>query len=251
MSSTTQHLRLALTGTSSEDKNILFETWRTQMSGEDATSNMQIIDAAIAEDRERLSALEAKEDPVTEVNGKTGKVELNANDVNARPDDWVPSISDIDGLQEAIDNGGNVKSVNGVDADENGDIVLTARIVGALSVNKEGAVHGTPVPVNADTLGGIEASHYALKTDLSENGGYVVPSGGSAGQVLAKASGRDFDMEWVDALTGGSDPDTTVDADTLGGQTLEQVRSDINASMLAGMTLDQIKNLILSEVVYQ
>ena len=236
MSSKTQHLRLTLTGVSSEDKNILFETWRTQMSGEDGTSNMQIIDAAIAEDRERLSALEAKEDAVTEVNGRTGKVSLDADAVNARSSDWVPTIDDIDGLKEAISNGGNVKTVNQIKADESGNITLNAKNIGALSINKEGEVYGSPVPVNADTLGGVPAARYALKEDVSSGGADTaangIPAGGSAGQVLAKASGDDYDVRWVDQQ--GSTLPESIDADTLDGKTFAQ-----------------LKAAILAEVVYQ
>lgn len=267
MSSTTPNLRLALTGVSGEDKNMLFETWRTQMSGEDATSNMQIIDAAISEDRERIAALEEKGGAVSTVNGQDGEVILDAEDVGARPNDWVPSISDIDGLQEAINNGGNVKTVNSVSADDNGNITLQAHQVGALSINKDGAVEGSSIPVNADTLGGIPASQYALKSDTTsgdsgsgEPGGSSVPcipSGGAAGQVLAKSSNSDYETEWIDPPSSSIDPDDPIDADTLEGKTLEEIKttiltdSEVNATKLDGMTFEQLKTAILAEVVYQ
>jgi hypothetical protein len=36
--------------------------------------------------------------------------------------------------------------------------------------------------------------------DTSEVGDAVVPTGGTAGQVLAKASGDEYDTEWVDRV---------------------------------------------------
>lgn len=133
MSSTTPTLRLVLTGTSEEDKNILFETWRSQMSGEDGASNMQIIDQAIAEDRARITAIEENgvlaDGYAQSVNDippdENGNITISASDVGARPNDWTPSISDVVGLQEAIKDAGKLKTINGQDPDDGGNIDLT------------------------------------------------------------------------------------------------------------------------------
>lgn len=49
MASTTTNLGLHLLGTSLQDKETYFETWRQEVNGEGSTSNMQIIDAAYGE----------------------------------------------------------------------------------------------------------------------------------------------------------------------------------------------------------
>ena len=46
MASTTPNLHLKLLGTSLVDKEKLFEEWRTDIAGEDGSSNMSIIDTA-------------------------------------------------------------------------------------------------------------------------------------------------------------------------------------------------------------
>lgn len=56
------------------------------------------------------------------------------------------------------------------------------------------------VPINADMLGGVDASEYAKKSDLEEISG--LPNGGTTGQVLTKASDVNQDVAWQD-LTGG------------------------------------------------
>lgn len=71
---------------------------------------------------------------------------------------------------------------------------------------------GTPsVTVNAsgpDTAKVFAFAFHNLKGDKGEDGqpgaaGQGVPTGGTAGQVLAKASGTDYDTEWVDQSGGG------------------------------------------------
>lgn len=47
--SQTANLGLQLTGTSAEEKSMLFETWRQQINGPDPSSNMNIIDHAFGE----------------------------------------------------------------------------------------------------------------------------------------------------------------------------------------------------------
>ena len=43
----------------------------------------------------------------------------------------------------------------------------------------------------------------------------TLPDGGSAGQVLAKASGTDYDTEWVNQSGGGGDSDYTTTTATI------------------------------------
>lgn len=78
--------------------------------------------------------------------GEDGSVSLTAQDVGARPNDWMPNaqdvgarpvtwtpgIEDINGLQEAINNAGGVKTVAGVSPDAAGNVALTAENVGAM-----------------------------------------------------------------------------------------------------------------------
>ena len=77
---------------------------------------------------------------VLSVNGQTGVVTLVAKDVSARPDTWVPTIDEIDGLRAALDaaqSSGGVKTVNGVSPDVNGNITLenTSPTFDTLTVN--------------------------------------------------------------------------------------------------------------------
>ena len=64
-------------------------------------------------------------------------IELNAGSVGARPDDWVPQMSDIDGLNEAISSAGSVKTVCGVVPEPTGNVPLEAKDVGAIPVGSD------------------------------------------------------------------------------------------------------------------
>lgn len=68
--------------------------------------------------------------PVTSVNGQTGAVVLDADDVGALADDYTPPVTSVNGQTGAvvIPTGGNVDSVNG----QTGTVVLDAADVGAL-----------------------------------------------------------------------------------------------------------------------
>ncbi|MDD7174701.1 MAG: hypothetical protein PUH70_06510, partial [Clostridiales bacterium] len=67
------------------------------------------------------------------------------------------TMSDIDGLSDAIANAGGVKTVAGVSPDSAGNVALTAADVGAL------AAGGTAV--DSAKLGGAAASEYLLHSD--------------------------------------------------------------------------------------
>ena len=68
--------------------------------------------------------------PVTSVNGQTGAVVLDADDVGALADDYTPPVTSVNGQTGAvvIPTGGNVDSVNG----QTGTVMLDAADVGAL-----------------------------------------------------------------------------------------------------------------------
>lgn len=98
---------------------------------------------------------------------------------------------------------GTLKSVCGKEADEDGDVDLTASDVGAVSVpNEDDPTYGVATGINADMLGGVPASSYAKKSEIPA-AATGLPAGGSAGQVLAKKSGTDGDVEWKDDNAGG------------------------------------------------
>lgn len=59
----------------------------------------------------------------------------------------------------------------------------------------------TPRPITVN----VTALTYA-KRSSSADSGKLLPAGGATGQVLAKATGADFDAEWVDGGVGGAVP---------------------------------------------
>lgn len=150
------------------------------------------------------------------LNGKDGKDgvltgNVDWNDVSNKPESYPAqnhehAQKDIEGLQEALDSAGSVKTVNNVNPDSNHNIDLTASDVGALFVDRDSASSGIPASIDADTLGGVPASKYALKTDISEGSGgssiveYKLPDGGEKGQVLGKLSSEDQDVGWIDQI---------------------------------------------------
>lgn len=68
------------------------------------------------------------------------------------------------------------------------------RFDGGVIVDRTDATIGDPAPVNADTLGGIPAAAYVLKSEIDEIDSSL-PSGGTAGQVLVKTSDS---ANWAD-----------------------------------------------------
>lgn len=224
MSSTTPTLQLVLTGTSEEDKNILFETWRSQMSGEGVVSNMQIIDEAIADDRRRITAIE----------------------------------------ENGVLADGYAQSVNDIPVDENGNIPLTPSDVGALYIDRENTTEGTITLVNADTLGGIPADQYVQKGDVGsfESGvpvggtvGQILSKASdddydmvwidppTAEQSPTDPGNADtLDGKTLDEIKAEIKNEITEeddgDADTLGGKTLSEIEDEIKTEILINSTVD-------------
>ena len=66
----------------------------------------------------------------------------------------------------------------------------------AVFVDRTDATIGDPAPVNADTLGGIPAAAYALKSEIDGTDSSL-PSGGIAGQVLVKTNDS---VNWADII---------------------------------------------------
>lgn len=65
---------------------------------------------------------------------------------------------------------------------------------GGVMVDQTDATIGDPAPVNADTLGGISATEYVLKSEIDETDSSL-PSGGTVGQVLVKTNDS---VNWAD-----------------------------------------------------
>lgn len=65
MASTTTNLGLKLFGSSSADKETLFEDWRLAMNGEMDNSNMQIIDRSYKDMSDDIDELEEDTVPIT------------------------------------------------------------------------------------------------------------------------------------------------------------------------------------------
>ena len=77
------------------------------------------------------------------------------------------------------------------------------------------------------TDSGKKPSDFALSTDV-----HSVPSGGSSGQILAKASGSNYDITWVDPSSGGG-----------GGSGTSNYNDLSNKPQIAGVTLLGNKSL--------
>lgn len=103
---------------------------------------------------------------VSSVNGQTGDVVITAETLGA------------------------ITNINGLEPNEDGSFDLDVSKVGGLTVDLDGALEGDSPKVNADLLGGKEASEYALKIGVvtsvngqtgdvivTEGGGYVDTSG--------------------------------------------------------------------------
>lgn len=109
--------------------------------------------------------------PVQSVNNKTGVIVLSASDVEALPDTTT-----------AADIGGYVKPSAGIPKTD-----LSATVQASLD-KADTALQTAPVTSVDGKTGAVQ----------------ILPNGGSAGQVLAKASATDRDVEWITPSGGGS-----------------------------------------------
>lgn len=182
--------------------------------------------------------------PVTSVNSKIGAVVLDASDVGAyeKPNTGIPKTdlsSDVQASLNRADTALQSAPVTSVNT-KTGDVVLTASDVGAYakpsggipktdlasavqtSLNKaDTALQSAPVTsvnsktgtvtLNASDVGALPSTYTAPVTSVDGKTGdvQIMPSGGTAGQVLTKtASGT----AWQTPSAGGS-------VDSVNGQT--------------------------------
>ena len=139
--------------------------------------------------------------PVTSVNSKTGAVSLSASDVGALPDSTtIPTkTSDLTNDSGFLTSAGAVTSFNG----QHGAVTYTAPVT---SVNGQTGAVTVSVPTKTSDL--QNDSGYITSAPVSSVDGKtgtvtVIPTGGTTGQVLAKASNTDRDVEWVNQSGGG------------------------------------------------
>ena len=148
---------------------------------------------------------------VTSVNGETGVVVLDASDVGALPDDTsIPSkTSDLTNDSGFITSSDiPVTSVNS----KTGSVVLDASDVGALPSNTVIPVASNANPImdsvaNCGSSNDFARADHTHPSDTSKadaSSVHSIPIGGTTGQVLAKNSGANFDVSWINPSGGGS-----------------------------------------------
>lgn len=95
--------------------------------------------------------------------GKIGNLTINGKTPGADGSVTV-GIDDINGLQEAINNAGGVKTVAGVSPDAAGNVPLTAADVGAVAMELlwENATPNSEMGADADGVNGIELNWAAM-----------------------------------------------------------------------------------------
>lgn len=90
---TTEYLKLALSGTSDADLDQTFLEWRQKINGEGNKSNMEIIDAAI---KSIMLILGSTIKTINNLNPDSdGNLTLDAASVHARPDTWTPTAEEV------------------------------------------------------------------------------------------------------------------------------------------------------------
>jgi hypothetical protein len=126
--------------------------------------------------------------PVQSVNGGTGVVVLDAGDVGAYPD--TNPLNFIDSA------GAPVQSVNG----DTGAVTLGAADVGAVPTSRTISTSGTGLSGGGDLTADrtITLDPTALAGDAAFDALGAIPTGGATAQVLAKASGTNYDTAWND-----------------------------------------------------
>jgi collagen type VII alpha len=134
--------------------------------------------------------------PVQSVNTQTGAVVLGAADVGAYADTNPSNFVDATGAAAAAP----VQSVN----TQTGSVVLGASDVGAVPTTRNINTSGTGLSgggdLSADRTITLDPSALAGDTAFTSQFAPLsaIPTGGTTGQVLAKASGTNYDTAWND-----------------------------------------------------
>ena len=135
-------------------------------------------------------------------------------------------VGDVEITAETL---GAITSIGGLVPDENGNIDLKTEDIGGLTVKLEGALEGESAKVNADLLGGKDASEYALKTGIvtsvnGQTGDVVVTEGGGyidTSSFYSVSNPPPYPVSSVNGRTGA----VTIDAASIGALTSAPVTS--------------------------
>ena len=131
--------------------------------------------------------------PVQSVNGYTGAVVLTAADVGALAS-TTPFVASFNGQTGAVTYTPPVSSVNS----KTGAVALNAADVGALADT-------TPYVSSFNgSTGAVTYSAPVATVDGKTGTVTVLPTGGTTGQVLAKKTGTNYDVEWQTVSGGGA-----------------------------------------------
>ena len=126
--------------------------------------------------------------PVTSVNSKTGAVTLSASDVGALPDTYTAPVTSVNGQTGAV---------TVTDTDTTYTISISGNVI--TLTPSTGTAQSITLP--ADSVSSVDGKTGSVT---------VLPSGGSSGQVLSKASGTNYDVEWTTPQGGGGGSDWTL-----------------------------------------
>ena len=178
--------------------------WQTVQSGGGAVDSVNGQTGTVVLDASDVGALpDTYTAPVSSVNSKTGAVSLSASDVGALPSSTT-FVSSFNGSTGAVTYTAPVTSVNGqtgavtvTDTDTTYSISISGNVI-TLTPST-----GTAQTINlpADAVSSVDGKTGAVS---------VLPSGGSSGQVLSKASGTDYDVEWTTPQGGGGGSEWTL-----------------------------------------
>lgn len=177
--------------------------------------------------------------PVNSVNGKTGAVSLTASDVGALPSTTaIPSkTSDLTNDSGFLTSAGAVTSFNG----QHGAVTYTAPVT---SVNGQTGAVTVSVPTKTSDLqndSGYITSAPVSSVDGKTGAVTVIPTGGTTGQVLAKASNTDRDVEWVNQSGGGGSSSWTNDETVLASGTFDSTTTTAWHQTYTGVTLGTLR----------
>ena len=121
---------------------------------------------------------------VNSVNGQTGDVVLDAEDVGALPDSYTAPVTSVNGMTGDVviqAGGGAVDSVNG----QTGDVVLDAEDVGALPDSYTAPVSS----VNGQT-GAVQLTIPDSTSDLTNDAGFITAAQAAAAAPVQSVNGQ-------------------------------------------------------------